>query len=70
MIDNTRQLLLKPIGIVSNNRLVADDDNWGELISEITLVDIFSGECLNELLEETSEREGYRESGRISHPEE
>lgn len=39
--------LLKPIAFVNNERHFGEDDNWGEVISEITLVDLFPDECLN-----------------------
>jgi tRNA-Thr(GGU) m(6)t(6)A37 methyltransferase TsaA len=38
---------LRPIGYVSNPRLTPEDDNWGDVISVITIVDLFPKECLN-----------------------
>ena len=38
---------IKPIAFVNNNRLIANDDPWGDLISEITIVDLLPDECLN-----------------------
>ena len=38
---------LKPVAYVSNSRLTPEDDNWGDVVSEITLVDVFPDECFN-----------------------
>ena len=37
---------LTPIGFVENTRTDIKDDNWGEVISKITLTDEFGGESL------------------------
>jgi len=37
---------MEAIGFVANNRLVADDDYWGNVISTIQLVDTFDKEAL------------------------
>jgi tRNA-Thr(GGU) m(6)t(6)A37 methyltransferase TsaA len=39
--------IIKPIAFVSNSRTNPDDDNWAGMISEITLTEFFSSECLN-----------------------
>ena len=31
------EIILKPVGIVHNSRVQPDDDNWGEVVSEIFL---------------------------------
>ena len=38
---------IKPIAFFSNNRIKADDDNWGNVISEIILAEDIPSESLN-----------------------
>ena len=38
---------LKPIGYVKNSRTGLDDDNWGNVVSEIIIADTFPEECLD-----------------------
>lgn len=40
---------LKPIGFVKNKRKEAEDDNWGEVLSEIILTDDFDASSLQGL---------------------
>lgn len=46
-MESPQFFTLKPIAFVINDRILADDDNRGDSISEIKLVDLFSEECLN-----------------------
>jgi tRNA-Thr(GGU) m(6)t(6)A37 methyltransferase TsaA len=43
---NNSFYVVKPVGFVKNSRIVANDDAWGDIISEIELVDLFPNECL------------------------
>ncbi|MCX6291929.1 MAG: tRNA (N6-threonylcarbamoyladenosine(37)-N6)-methyltransferase TrmO [Bacteroidetes bacterium] len=38
---------IRPIGFVINDRKTPEDYCWGEVVSEIKLVDLFSVECLD-----------------------
>ena len=38
---------LNPIAVVKNNRTSAEDDHWGEIVSEIILADALPDECLD-----------------------
>jgi len=40
---------LKPIAFVKNDRQIAEDDDWGSVISEVTLIDELSEESLKEI---------------------
>jgi len=40
------EIVLTPIGYVKNNRTEIEDDNWGQIISEIELVDNITVESL------------------------
>lgn len=40
-------ITLEPIGIVRNSRRVAEDDNWGGVVSEITVNEPLGEESLN-----------------------
>jgi tRNA (adenine37-N6)-methyltransferase len=40
---------LKPIGYVKNNRSFIEDDDWGEILSEIKLTDDFNASALQGL---------------------
>lgn len=39
-------IVVQPIGFVRNERAAIEDDDWGDVISEITLVDSLSAEAL------------------------
>jgi len=40
------QITLKPIGYVQSSRTEIEDDNWGEVLSEIVLTDKFEADAL------------------------
>ena len=42
-------IILHPIAYVSNSRLTLDDDNWGDVTSEITLDESLPAESLDGL---------------------
>jgi tRNA-Thr(GGU) m(6)t(6)A37 methyltransferase TsaA len=42
-------ITLKPIATITNKRIAAIDDNWGDTISEITLLDHIPIEAMNNL---------------------
>jgi tRNA-Thr(GGU) m(6)t(6)A37 methyltransferase TsaA len=44
---STQHFIVRPIAFVSNSRTNPEDDIWAGMISEITLTDLFSSECLN-----------------------
>ncbi len=45
-MDNSDQLTVRPVAFVKNNRISPTDDRWGEVVSEIVLVDLLPGSCL------------------------
>ena len=48
-MNNTSNILIRPIAFVKNNRLKADDEPWGQTISEIILADEMPDSCLSGL---------------------
>lgn len=45
------EIILKPVAYVKNERIEREDDNWGEIRSEITLIPEIPAEALNGLNE-------------------
>jgi len=43
---NNSVYTVKPVAFVKNHRYIANDDVWGDITSEIELVDLFPKECL------------------------
>ncbi len=46
-MNDANTLILQPIAFVSNERINANDDSWGDVISEIILADHLPSTCLN-----------------------